>query len=150
MTAKKILLALLLLASSSTCYPQLHLGLRAGLTLADADAFHAGLTAELIAPILNLGLDASLLYAFHGGGSLQLPLHAKWKLGLPPLKLYLLSGPAFFFPFSLLPQQRPVALAWDAGAGIELFRHFQAGLNYAMPLSSRLSPTLSLSLAYFL
>lgn len=128
--------------------------------------FFIGPMAEVKIPLLGLGADCALLYSqrtgtetslildnatCRGGGYMQeppltqsgieIPVHLKKSFGLGSLLgIYLAAGPDFFFNFKDLKHafvnSNAAQVAIDLGAGVNLLKHFQVGVNYQMPLSN--------------
>ncbi len=119
--------------------------------------FHIGPTIELIAPVVGLGFDASILYSQTGvemgkqkikNDYLDIPVNLKWKFGLPSLKVYLAAGPYVGFRlggakvWEVISDQissKSFSAGLDFGAGVELFRHLQVGVNYQLGLTENYS-----------
>lgn len=122
--------------------------------------FHIGPTIEAGIPFLGIGFDASLLYSQKGMevGSeaikvdyIDLPVHLKWKFGLPIVKGYIATGPYVGFrvsgdkfwdiPGSVTSQvkAKTFGFGWDFGAGVEVFNHLQVGLNYGLGITDNYS-----------
>lgn len=130
----------------------------------DADnvtGFHVGPMLEANLPIMGLGLETAILYSQKGletksvGGEktsmktdyIDIPASLKWKLGLPIMKLYFLAGPYIGFrvggdkiwdlPGSFANQikAKNFSAGLNFGAGVELIKHLQVGLNYGLGLT---------------
>lgn len=121
--------------------------------------FTGGLTAEFMLPILNIGFDASLMYARlngHGKADVQngsisvnrnyfeIPVNVKWKIGLPIVgKIvtpYIFTGPSFGFlmgkkEINDLIKNKTCDIAWNIGAGVQLFTKLQIGASYAFGMT---------------
>lgn len=113
----------------------------------------AGVMAEFTVPIINLGMDASLLYARQNVGDnsfyknkdfLDIPVNLKWKIGIPVVKKIIspiiYTGPDFLFALNkdVLKnvQEKKCEIGWNVGVGVELFRHLQIQGGYCFGLNS--------------
>lgn len=113
--------------------------------------FTGGLTAEYIAPILGIGADISLMYAHQktsidgynvSGNFFEIPLHVKYKLGLPAVESiispYIYTGPSVAFKLSgedSYAGTKKTQWGWDLGLGVELIRHLQIGAGYTFGIN---------------
>lgn len=126
--------------------------------------FNVGLTAEYIAPVLGLGADISLMYAYQsttvgynfnvpGMGSLkdsekihgsffEIPLHLKYKLSIPAAEKivapYLYTGPSVAFKLSggdSYGSTKKTQWGWDLGLGLQLIQHLQIGAGYTFGIN---------------
>lgn len=147
---------------------QLRFGVKGGLNISkvhfskdaldasNVTGFHIGPMLEGSIPLIGVGFETALLYSQKGleyndesmkVDYLDLPVHLKWKFGLPIVKVYLATGPAFSFrvggdkvwdiPDNVAGQikAKSFGTAWDFGVGAEVFNHLQVGLNYSLGLS---------------
>lgn len=119
--------------------------------------FHIGPMIELMAPYVGLGFDAAVLYSQTGvemgmqeikNDYLDIPVHLKWKFGLPVVKVYAAAGPFVGFRlggdkiWNVLSDQissKSFSAGLDFGAGVELFRLVQLGVNYQLGLTNNYS-----------
>lgn len=126
--------------------------------------FHIGPMIEASIPLMGVGFDAALLYSQKGmevGPSglkeaikvdyIDLPVHLKWKFGLPIVKAYLATGPYFGFrvsgdkfwdvPGNVVSQvkAKTFGMGWDFGVGAEVLNHLQIGINYGLGLTNNYS-----------
>lgn len=149
---------------------QFSFGVKAGMKVNDLDkegvkannGYTAGVVAEVMLPVLNLGIDASLMYVSNkievpvisknateekNRNYLELPVNLKWKLSLPIagkiVAPYIATGPCF----SVLAgkseieegwKQKRVDVAWNLGAGVQLFNKVQIGASYGWGLTESL------------
>ena len=120
--------------------------------------YNAGIQAELMLPVINLGLDASVMYVHRGGSDLkditslktidtsadfiEIPVNLKYKLNLPVvgklLAPYIFTGPSFAFRLSEVEEfynDNKCDISWNIGAGLELFNHLQIGASYGFGIS---------------
>lgn len=123
--------------------------------------FTGGVMVEFTVPVLNIGMDASVLYA---GRSIEMvsdqgdvtketrnyvdiPVNFKWKLGLPVVgkvvSPFLTTGPDFSFLCSSQnfkgAWNRKFDVAWNVGLGLELFRHAQLAASYGFGITNSVS-----------
>ena len=127
--------------------------------------FHVGPMLEIGVPLLGLGVETAILYSQKGletksvGGEkttmktdyIDVPLNLKWKFGLPIVKVYLAAGPYVGFrvggdkiwniPGSMIDQveAKNFSAGLNFGAGVELIKHLQVGLNYGLGLTDNYS-----------
>ncbi|MDH6533671.1 PorT family protein [Parabacteroides sp. 52] len=119
--------------------------------------FHVGPMIEATLPLLGVGLDLAVLYNQKGVeiddlaikiDYIDVPLHLKWKFGLPFVKAYLATGPYVGFQVSgdkvwkgLADQvkSKTFGVGWDFGVGAEVFNHLQVGVNYGLGLTDDFS-----------
>ncbi|MDE6650530.1 MAG: PorT family protein [Muribaculaceae bacterium] len=114
-----------------------------------------GLMAEFTIPIINIGADASILYARQNVGKaedefysnknfLDIPINLKWKIGLPVVgkivSPIIYTGPDFMFALDkdILKnvQEKKCEVGWNLGIGVELFRHLQIEGGYCFGLGN--------------
>ncbi len=116
--------------------------------------YSVGVTAELEIPVIGLAFDASALYTHRAGdiyvyddqdrtykrNYIEIPVHAKYKfniLGLNRVVVpFVYAGPDFAFLTSDKDpsnsfKNKSLSVAFDFGAGVELFNHLQVGVNYS-------------------
>lgn len=115
--------------------------------------FHIGPMLEATVPLLGVGFETAVLYTQRGleyqdqamkVDYLDIPVHLKWKFGLPIVKAYLATGPYFGFrvsgdklwdiPGSVTNQikAKTFSSGWDIGVGAEVLNHLQVGVNYGL------------------
>lgn len=119
--------------------------------------FTGGAMIELNIPVVNLGVDASLLYArrsieFHDKSLtrtdhrdyINIPINVKWKIGLPVIgkiiSPFVSTGPDFSVLCSKQDidqawKNRKFDMCWNVGAGVELFEKVQVAANYGFGLT---------------
>lgn len=114
--------------------------------------FTGGLQAEYIAPILGIGADISLMYAYMNtelnnqdvhGHFFEIPLHLKYKLGIPAIESifapYLFTGPSVAFKFggeNSYGHTKKTQWGWDLGLGFEFIKHLQIGAGYTFGINN--------------
>lgn len=113
----------------------------------------AGVMAEFTVPIVNIGMDASLLYArqnvddnsiYENKNFLDIPLNLKWKIGIPVVKNIIspiiYTGPDFLFALNKQTieniKTKTCEVGWNIGLGVELFKHLQIEAGYCIGLNS--------------
>ncbi|MEG1545185.1 MAG: porin family protein, partial [Tannerellaceae bacterium] len=122
--------------------------------------FQVGPMLEVMVPIAGLGVDAAVLYSQKGLGVgsetvktdyIDVPVNLKWKFGLPILKVYVAAGPYVGFrvggsKFWDLPKQiggqletKSFSAGLNFGAGVEVVKHLQVGINYGLGLTDNYS-----------
>lgn len=128
----------------------------AGWKSKNATGWYVGPTAELMLPVVGLGVEGSLLYSrvntdfYIDNGYdnehvdyLTLPINLKFKINLPVVKPFLFGGPEFSVrvgdsfgdTFEALGDAvRGSEFRINLGAGVELFNKLQvtAGYNWGM------------------
>lgn len=123
------------------------------LSLNNYAGFFFGPKAELLLPVVGLGVEAAALYeqknfavstseAFKQN-SFQIPLSLKYSFGLGNMvNIFVAAGPEFGFNVgktSLATYVEDKAmLSVNAGFGISLLKHLQIGVNYNMPCEEKL------------
>ncbi len=113
----------------------------------------AGVMAEFTVPIINIGADASLLYArqnvddnslYENKNFLDIPINLKWKIGLPVVgKIVtpmIYTGPDFLFALNKETLQyvksKTCEVGWNVGIGVELLNHLQIQGGYCFGLNN--------------
>lgn len=174
-SVKRIFVAMIaVLAISATASAQLSFGVKAGLKVnkisfdekalaSDNQAgFTGGVMAEFMLPVLNLGVDASLMYVhnkvnvgvdgFEGGvdkarSYIEVPVNLKWKIGLPIagniVSPYIFTGPCFSFlagkaEIEEALKEKKVDVSWNIGVGVQLLRKLQISAGYGFGLNNTL------------
>ena len=115
----------------------------------------AGVMAEFTVPIVNIGMDASLLYArqnltaeqektYDHKNFIDLPINLKWKIGLPVVgrivSPIIYTGPDFLFALDKNTisniKSKKCEVGWNIGIGVELLRHLQIEGGYCIGLNN--------------
>ena len=170
-----ITIAIIGLAAATSASAQFKFGLKAGVAVnslkfnediikADNRAgFTGGAMIEFTAPVLGIGLDASVMYVHRTADSysdnpdyaeigkkrdyIDIPLNLKWKINIPAVgkvvKPYIATGPAFAFLVSKQDaseffKNKKCDISWNIGVGLELFSHLQVGASYGIGLTKAL------------
>ncbi len=180
-TIKKLLVTIALI--SAVALPssaQFRFGIKAGLAVnnmkfsqemfnaENRTGFTGGIMTEFTVPIVNLGFDASVLYARRSvefatdkvgttitdnRNYIDIPVNLKWKIGLPivgkVLTPFITTGPDFSFLISgksinEVWENRKFDCAWTVGAGLQFFNHLQIAANYGFGLTKTVSGNESL------
>ncbi len=123
--------------------------------------FNGGLEVEFMIPMLNFGFDLSAMYvhrvaqaSLEAGGNeiaaskssdyIEIPLNLKYKIGLPVVgnivAPYIFTGPSFAFltskkAVSEFFEKNTCDIAWNVGAGVQLFKHLQIGASYGFGMT---------------
>ena len=183
MKKNKLLVIALIVAfstMSATGYSQLRFGLRGevglnkatfskeALEVENLNSFKIGPTVEFMFPILDLGIEASLLYNNNkmdvgylssGEGNVRqdvevtnhyidIPVNLKYNFGLIlPVKLYAAAGPYArihvgddgFGKISDDIKSKSFEAGINLGLGVELFKRLAVGVNYAKQLTDNYS-----------
>ena len=110
----------------------------------NSTGFFIGPMAEIILPIIGLGIDGALMYSQRGEEDykqqgIEVPVNLKYTIGLGSMfGFYLAAGPDFFFNFKDIDLQNVEAkktqVAINLGAGLKLLRKLQVGVNYQIPM----------------
>ena len=113
----------------------------------------AGVMAEFTVPIVNIGADASLLYArqnvddnsaYENKDFLDIPINQKWKIGLPVvgniISPIIYTGPDFLFALNKHTldnfKSKTCEVGWNVGIGVELVKHLQIEGGYCFGLNN--------------
>lgn len=168
-----IALTLCLLVSAPV-YSQFNWGIKAGMNLNEKpkslediktkskNGFFAGPTAKVIIPVLNIGLEGSLLYSqseseFNGKGitrrSIEVPVNLRYDFALPVLNKvvepFIAVGPQFGWVIGgndiTIKDAANDVYNWEykksnfslnVGAGATLLNHIQLHINYNIALGN--------------
>lgn len=116
--------------------------------------WQAGLMAEFTIPIVNIGADASLLYARQNVDRnvefaanrdfIEVPINLKWKIGLPVVGKVvtpmIFTGPDLLFGLNEKVfddmQTRKCEVGWNVGIGLEFLNHLQITGGYCFGINS--------------
>ena len=115
----------------------------------------AGVMAEFTIPLINIGADASILYArqnvakdekeyYNNKNFLDVPINLKWKIGLPVvgnlISPIIYTGPDFMFVLDKNVLQnvkdKKCEVGWNIGIGVELIKHLQIEAGYCIGLNT--------------
>lgn len=118
--------------------------------------FTGGLMVEFTIPVINLGLDASVMYVNRdvlkndatgdkvNRDYIEIPINLKYKLSLPVVNNivtpYVFAGPSFAFKTSKndiedFVKNKKCDVALNLGLGVELFKHLQVSGSYGMGMT---------------
>ena len=122
--------------------------------------FTGGVQAEIIAPLIGIGADVSVMYIHRNSAwmdnnepknaksdYIDIPINLKYKLKLPEVSKiiapYIFTGPSFSFLTSKkeieeFVEAKRCDISWNVGVGIELIEHLQIGASYGMGLTKAL------------
>jgi len=123
--------------------------------------FTGGVMAEFTVPVIGVGADIAVMYTHRssdinvmdesgnqremdGRNYIEVPVNLKWRINIPLInkivRPYLLTGPSFAFLTSKRAitdgvKNRSCDVAWNVGAGVELFSHLQVGASYGFGMT---------------
>lgn len=134
---------------------------------ANRSGFTGGVNVQFTAPIINIGVDASVMYTHRNNGIsfkdveealkqtatfncdyLEVPVNFRWNIGLPLIGKvftpYLLTGPDFSFRLSNQTVKEAVKyrsfdVAWNFGLGFRLIDHLELGATYGLGITNSAS-----------
>lgn len=127
--------------------------------------FTGGVTLQFVAPILNIGVDASVMYThrqnriyFTEDGEtegitsnsdyIEIPVNFRWNISVPPISKvvtpYLFTGPDFSFLMSNKNvknawNNRTFDLGWNFGLGLRFVDHLEIGASYGLGITNSAS-----------
>ena len=127
--------------------------------------FTGGVTLQFVAPILNIGVDASVMYThrqnriyFTEDGEtegitsnsdyIEIPVNFRWNISVPLISKvvtpYLFTGPDFSFLMSNKNVKnawstRTFALGWNFGLGLRFVDHLEIGASYGLGITNSAS-----------
>lgn len=128
--------------------------------------FTGGLMAEFTAPVIGIGVDASLMYVRRSVKTIdskddpnvdnkvlkrdyfEIPINLKYKFSLPvagnAVSPFLTTGPSFAFATSKEAikeayKNKAVDVAWNIGLGVEFVKHLQIAASYGFGISKSLT-----------
>ncbi len=125
--------------------------------------FTGGLMVQFVAPIINLGFDASVMYthrslhmyaaedktqsAHIGSDFIEIPINLKYNIGLPVIgkfvSPFLTTGPDFSFLVSKKTvndmKQKNYDLAWNFGIGLSIVDKVQVAASYGLGITNNAS-----------
>lgn len=122
--------------------------------------FTGGVMAEFTVHVVGIGADLGLMYTHRstdlmvatnegveevdGRNYIEIPLNLKWRINIPLInkivRPYVFTGPSFAFLTSKKAitdaiKNRSCDVAWNVGAGVELFSHLQVGACYGFGMT---------------
>lgn len=126
--------------------------------------FTGGLMLEVMLPIANIGVDASVMYVSRkvdvlsvvdengyqkvesdmGRDYIEVPINLKWKIGLPfvgnIVSPYIFTGPSFAFLTSKKAiddavKNKEFDMSWNIGLGVQVLSKIQVGASYGLGLT---------------
>lgn len=126
--------------------------------------FTGGAMIEFTAPIVGIGLDLSAMYVHRSVDMgikdtsnqevdsdsrdyIDIPLNLKWKINIPAVnkivRPFITTGPSFAFLVSKKDaseffKNKKCDIAWNFGAGLELFSHVQVSASYGLGMTKAL------------
>ena len=165
---KNVIAAVALFASvfvagvqSAQAFGPFRFGVKAGVAINELkfneDAFSAsnragftgGITAQFVAPIINIGVDGSVMYVHRQNRTnadyIEVPINFRWNIGLPLvgkfITPYLATGPDFSFLLSKKNmknawENKTFDFAWNFGFGIRLVDRVEIGATYGLGITN--------------
>ena len=126
------------------------------------EGFTGGVGLQFIAPLLNIGVDASAMYThrqnriYYDGGEgtnihsdyIEIPVNFRWNIGLPVvgkvITPVLQTGPDFSFLLSKANvknawDHKTFDFAWNFGAGLKFFDKLELAASYGLGISNAAS-----------
>ena len=128
--------------------------------------FTGGVMLQFIAPIINIGCDASVMYTHRqnrinfteegeatsgmtvNSDYIEVPINFRWNIGLPIVGKfvmpYIFTGPDFSFLLSNKNvknawNNRTFDLGWNFGLGLRFFDHLEVGASYGLGITNAAS-----------
>ena len=110
--------------------------------------FTGGVLAEYMTPLLGIGFDLGVQYAYMNSALtenknfIQIPLNLKYKFSLPVvgrfLAPYLFTGPSFDFKLdkNTVNNLKTFQSVWNIGLGLEFVKHLQIGASYGFGMNN--------------
>ena len=112
--------------------------------------YTAGAIVDFDLPVQGLGLEAGAKYTKHTYGkpsmeqySVDVPVHVRYRLEVPVVEKvvapYAFTGPSVSAGVSNKMPTRlsdvKMSLAWNVGAGVEMFKHVRVAATYSIQVS---------------
>lgn len=125
--------------------------------------FTGGLMVQFVAPIINLGFDASVMYTHRslnmhladdktvsqhiGSDFIEIPINLKYQIGIPVIgkfvSPFITTGPDFSFLVSKKTvkdmKQKNYDLAWNFGIGLSFVDKVQIAASYGLGITNNAS-----------
>lgn len=157
---------LMILFSATDMQAQARFGIKAGINVNkihldnlgsnwssdNRTGFTGGIMGEFQIPIIGICFDASLLYSHMNSevtfgtdeekpakDFLQVPINLKYKFPIPIVRPFIYTGPDFAFKIAgdnNIFKTKTFQMAWNVGAGLELFSHLQLSAGYAFGINN--------------
>lgn len=133
---------------------------------ANRSGFTGGVTLQFVAPIINIGVDASAMYTHrtnriyftdenavekgitNNADYIEIPINFRWNIGLPVvgkfITPYLFTGPDFSFLMSNKNvknawNNKTFDLGWNFGLGLRFIDHLEIGASYGLGITNSAS-----------
>lgn len=159
---KRILVAVFVLMTAMTATAQTRFGIIAGIVIENEMpsedekknnnqvGYTAGAIVDFDLPVQGLGLEAGAKYTKHTYGkpsmeqySVDVPVHVRYRLEVPVVEKvvapYAFTGPSVSAGVSNKMPTRlsdvKMSLAWNVGAGVEMFKHVRVAATYSIQVS---------------
>ena len=112
--------------------------------------YTAGAIVDFALPVQGLGLETGAKYTKHTYGkpsmeqySIDVPVHVRYRLEVPVVEKvvapYAFTGPSLSAGVSNKMPTRlsdvKMSLAWNVGAGVEMFKHVRVAATYSIQVS---------------
>ena len=164
--ARRVMLAAMILMAVTPAMAQVHLGFKGGLKLEhgrmggdiiDSDnriGRTAGLVLDVNLPLTGLGVETGAMLtkrsygdSHHKMHSIDIPVHARYRLSLPVLEKvvapYAFTGPEVSVRLNMgawgtsgdAPLDNKTSLSWNVGAGVDLLKHVRVAEAYNFSFS---------------
>lgn len=125
--------------------------------------FTGGVMLQFVAPIINLGFDASVMYTHRslhmymaedktqsqhiGSDFIEIPINLKYQIGIPVIgkfvSPFITTGPDFSFLVSKKTvkdmKQKNYDLAWNFGIGLSFVDKVQVAASYGLGITNNAS-----------
>jgi len=177
------LVAVASMGSSASAGSPVRFGLKAGVAINDLkfnesafasdnrSGFTGGVMMQFVAPIINIGFDASLMYTHRsssvlantedglmkldtdGRDYIEIPVNFRWNIGLPVVGKFvtpfLTTGPDFSFLVSSKHAKEAwdnhtFDFAWNFGFGLRLINRVELAASYGLGIKNAASGEASL------
>lgn len=159
---KRLLVAVFVILATMTATAQTRFGIIAGIVVENGMpsedekknnnqvGYTAGAVVDFNLPVQGLGLEAGARYTKHTYGkpsmeqySVDVPVHVRYRLEVPVVENvvapYAFTGPSVSAGVSNKMPTRlsdvKMSLAWNVGAGVEMFKHVRVAATYSIQVS---------------
>ena len=159
---RRILVAAFVMMIAMTATAQTRFGIIAGIVIENEMpsevekknnnqiGYTAGAIVDFDLPVQGLGLEAGAKYTKHTYGkpsmeqySVDVPVHVRYRLEVPVVEKvvapYAFTGPSVSAGVSNKMPTRlsdvKMSLAWNVGAGVEMFKHVRVAATYSIQVS---------------
>lgn len=118
--------------------------------------FTGGLMVDFTVPVIGLGAEVSFMYNHMNAdvdrtysstdpsnlfirqskNFLEIPVNLKYKIGIPVVSPYVITGPSFAFSMGSRYNTKDVQYSWNFGAGLEIVKHLQIQASYSLGINN--------------